>query len=153
MLTKGEWIKMDDEQIIIKADKKHRIKILLVALILIIVGFFLLQYFQILLNKLSTLAEESPELAIQKAENTFKIIFSIMFLLSLGLCIYLFKLGTLIVKSGQFPPPGLKVIRDVKLETGQKAKSKGRIVQVLSVIFLMMGIIIPIMIFLTLRNM
>ena len=143
---------MDDNQIIIEADKKYRNRMLLVALILIIIGFFIIQYFQTLSNKLSALAEESPELAIQKAENSFKIIFFVMFVLSLGLCIYLFRLGTSILKSGQFPPLGIKVIRDTKLETGKKAKSKGKLLQIFSVLFLLMSILVPIMVFLTLRK-
>lgn len=143
---------MDDNQIIIKADKKYRKRILLVALILVIIGFFLIQYLQTLSNKLSTLAEKFPERVIREAVNSFKVIFFVMFLLSLGFCIYLYRLGTSILKSGQFPLPGMKVIKDTKLETGEKAKSKGRLLQIMSVLFLMMSILVPVMIFLTLRN-
>jgi len=143
---------MDDNQIIIEADKKYRNRMLLVALILIIIGFFIIQCFQTLSNKLSALAEESPELAIQKAENSYKIIFFVMFVLSLILCIYLYRLGTSILKSGQFPPPGIKVIRDTKLETGKKARSKGRLLRIFSVLFLLMSILVPLMVFLTLRK-
>ncbi|HHE39271.1 MAG TPA: hypothetical protein ENL20_11965 [Candidatus Cloacimonetes bacterium] len=147
-----ETKKKKDEQIIVKADKNYRKKILLIAFTLIVIGFFLLRYFQALLNRLSTLAEESPGLAIKKAENSLKIIFFVMFLLSLGLCFYLYRLGTSILKSEQFPPPGIKVIKDTKLETGRKARSRGRMLQVLSILFLMMGVLVPITVSLILRN-
>ncbi len=143
---------MKDEQIVIKADKKYRKKILLIALILVILGFVLLTYFRSRLTEISILAENSPETAIQNMKRTFFIIFMIMFIFGLGLCLYLFKLGRSIIESRQFPPPGIKVLRNIKLETGEKAKAKGKLLQVLSVLFLMLSVIIPLLVFLALRN-
>jgi hypothetical protein len=40
----------------------------------------------------------------------------------LGLAVYQILLARRVLKSGQFPPPGMRVVRDTKIKTGGKAK-------------------------------
>jgi hypothetical protein len=68
------------------------------------------------------LRRESPGLAGKKVILLLKWWMSLGSLPILGLAVYQIILARRILKSGRFPPPGMKVIRDTKIQTGAKAK-------------------------------
>jgi hypothetical protein len=68
------------------------------------------------------LRRENPGLAGKKIILLLKWWMGLGSLPILGLAVYQIILGRRILKSGRFPPPGMKVIRDTKIETGAKAK-------------------------------
>jgi hypothetical protein len=51
----------------------------------------------------------------------------------LALAAYLWLLGAHVIKTGVFPPPGLRVIRDTAVVTGSSAVLRGRGLKVLAV--------------------
>ena len=51
----------------------------------------------------------------------------------LGLAVYLWSLGERIVRAREFPPSGLRVIRDTPVITGAKAVVRGRLLKVLAI--------------------
>jgi len=57
-----------------------------------------------------------------KIVNLIKIFIIINPIVTFGFMIYFILLGTKTYKSGLFPPPGVKVIRDTKLVKGDKAR-------------------------------
>jgi len=50
----------------------------------------------------------------------------------LALAVYLWALGGRVVRAREFPPPGLRVIRDTPIVTGERAVSRGRLLKVLA---------------------
>jgi hypothetical protein len=49
-----------------------------------------------------------------------------------ALAVYLWALGGKVVRTREFPPPGLRVIRDTPIVTGERAVSRGRLLKVLA---------------------
>ncbi len=47
--------------------------------------------------------------------------------------IYLWSLGSRIVRAREFPPPGIPVVRDTPIKSGSAAVRRGRLYQVLAV--------------------
>ena len=107
---------------IIKADKKLRNRTLIFILILIILVFIFHIFYNQFLSGIKNLAEESPEMAINKILITLKILMVAMCIIFAAFTIYCFHISLLIYKSEQFPPPGMRVIKDTVLITGEKAK-------------------------------
>ena len=48
------------------------------------------------------------------------------------LAAYLWRLGSRIVHSGVFPPPGMRVVRDTRVLFGRRAVRRGRLLKVLA---------------------
>jgi len=108
--------------IIIKADNKTRIIYLILILILVLLAIALYIYWQSYYSRLTILAEQHPDEALMKVVGLIKIFILINPIIILGFMIYFISLGTKTYKSNQFPPPGVKVIRDIRLRKGHKAK-------------------------------
>ena len=64
-------------------------------------------------------------------------LFSLMTVLTcgpvLGLGAYLWRLGQRTIRSGRYPPPGLRVVRDTPVIVGGEAGSVGRLLRALGV--------------------
>ena len=129
---------------IVKTDKEFRKKILLITLLLVVAGIVFIFYFQNYLTELRSLAEENPELTLQKIISSMKIIIFSLMIIFAGAGIYFLRLGILTIKSSQFPPPGIKVIKDTRLIEGKNAVRKGIIIIILSMLFIISGILLPI---------
>ena len=63
----------------------------------------------------------------------------------IGFGIYLWRLGRKIFASDQFPPPGVKVIKDTVIVSGSKAVIRGRIAQLMAAVFICLSAGMPIM--------
>ena len=129
---------------IIKTDKNFRKKILLITLFLIVAGIVFIFYFQNYLAGIKLLAEEYPELALQRIINSMEIIIFMLMIIFAGAGIYFLRLGILTMKTSQFPPPRVKVIKDTRLIEGKNAVRKGVIIIILSLLFIISGILLPI---------
>jgi hypothetical protein len=106
----------------IRADKKTRIIYLILILILVLLAISLYVYWQSYYSRLTILAEQHPDQALMKIVSILKLFILINPIITLGFIIYFISLGTKTYKSNQFPPPGIKVIRDIRLTEGNKAK-------------------------------
>ncbi len=52
---------------------------------------------------------------------------------------YLLRLGSRVIAAERFPPPGLRVVQDTIVLTGDAARSRGRIFQGLGVLLMVTG--------------
>ena len=50
----------------------------------------------------------------------------------LGLAIYLWSLGGQVVRSREYPPPGLRVLHDTSIVKGEKAIARARLLRILA---------------------
>ncbi|MFC1887788.1 hypothetical protein ACFLYK_03165, partial [Candidatus Cloacimonadota bacterium] len=85
-------------------------------------ALLLYRYWQDYYSDLTDLAESHPEQALTKLVNLVKAIVYINPLITAVFMIYLIVVGAKTYRSEQFPPPGVKVIRDTKLTEGDNAK-------------------------------
>lgn len=53
---------------------------------------------------------------------------------TLGLAVYVWRMGRRIVSAQRLPPPGLRTVRDTRVVTGSAASYAGRLIQLLAVV-------------------
>lgn len=69
----------------------------------------------------------------QRVELVFVILTALVSVPLLGLAGYLWSLGGRVVRAREFPPPGLRVIRDAPIVTGERAVFRGRLLKLLAI--------------------
>jgi hypothetical protein len=107
---------------IIRADKKTKVFYLILIVILIAAALLIYGIWQNYYGELNQLAENHPDQALMKIMNLVKVIIIINPVITAFFMIYFIVLGTKTYRSRQFPPPGIKVIRDTRLTEGEKAR-------------------------------
>jgi hypothetical protein len=70
----------------------------------------------------------------QRIELVFVILTALGSLPLLGLAVYLWSLGGKVVRAREFPPPGLRVVRDTAIVTGERAVLRGRLLKLLAIV-------------------
>lgn len=108
---------------IVPADKGLRKKIVLFLVFVTIVFIIIEPYFEGYLDQIDQQSQKDPEFAFRELMFVFKLSMGVVSLLLLTMGFYLLLLARRISKSGRYPPPGIKVIRDTRVRTGDKAKS------------------------------
>ncbi len=126
---------------IIYADKKLRKQILLILLLLFPVGLFLTQSLSSHVEEITALAEHDIGQALAKLRNLVTIFTVANGIFSLAFALYFAFLAMRVLKSEQFPPPGMRVVRDTHLRTGKKAKSMGMLMIFMALVMLSSNLI------------
>jgi len=109
-------------QDIVPADKEFRKRFIVFLMLIVIVFVVTIVSMKSYLDQMEQLRREDPGLAGKKVVLLLKWWMGLGSLPVLGLAVYQIILARRILKSGRFPPPGMKVIRDTKIQTGAKAK-------------------------------
>jgi uncharacterized BrkB/YihY/UPF0761 family membrane protein len=109
-------------QDIVPADKDLRRKFLFFLIFSVIAILFAAPYFNDYMQQIKQISKENPDLAARKAMFLLKISLGFVFLTLVTTGIYSVIIARKVLKSGQYPPPGMRVIRDTKLRTGRQAK-------------------------------
>jgi hypothetical protein len=103
---------------ILKADLAYRRKWYLILCAVMVVSFIIIQWGLPVFDEF--LKRKKPEDALQILLAILVVIFFGAFLLS----VFSFRLGKLILKTGQFPLPGTKVVYDTEILEGMSARRK-----------------------------
>jgi hypothetical protein len=109
-------------QDIVPADKEYRKRFIFFLVLIVIVFAVTILSIKSYLDQMAQLTRENPNLAAEKVMFLLKWWMGLGSLPILGLAVYQILLARRVLKSGQFPPPGMKVVRDTKIKTGGKAK-------------------------------
>jgi len=109
-------------QDIVRADKEFRKRFVVFLILIIIVFAFAILSMKSHLDQMGELRRENPGLAGKKVILLLKWWMGLGSLPILGFGVYQILIARRILKSGQYPPPGLKMLRDTKIQTGAKAK-------------------------------
>ncbi len=107
---------------VIPADKELRKKVIIFLVIVVLASIVLEPHFKAYMDQINQLSKKDPELALKKTMLLLKWSLRVVFLLLLSMGVYLSLLARRTFRSGQYPPPGMKVIRDTRLRTGNQAK-------------------------------
>lgn len=110
---------------IVPADKNLRKKCFIFLGLLVIAVFITLPYFNKYLEQIKQVSNENPEAAFKKSMFVLKATLGFVSFLLVMTGIYSMSLARRTLKSGQYPPPGMRVIRDTRLRTGNQAKRAG----------------------------
>ncbi len=124
---------------IIRVDKEFRKKFLLLLILFTAFGASLLYGAQVYSDYLNILYKSDPHTAVVRMIFLFEATFVAIsfFLISVGAyCIYL---SARIFKSGQYPPPGMKLLRDTRISSGLAAARKAVALVMFSVFFFFIG--------------
>jgi uncharacterized membrane protein len=109
-------------QDIVPADKNLRKKFFIFLGLSVIAILIIVPYFNGYLEQIRQVLKENPEVAFKKSMFVLKATLSFVSLLLVMTGIYLMFLARRTLKSGQYPLPGMRVIRDTRLRTGTQAK-------------------------------
>lgn len=109
-------------QDIVPADKEFRKRFVIFLVLIVIVFAVTILSMKSYLDQMAQLTRENPGLAAEKVIFLLKWWMGLGSLPILGFGVYQILLARRVLKSGQFPPPGMKVVRDTKIKTGGKAK-------------------------------
>ena len=108
---------------VIPADKELRKKFI-IFLVIVTLAFIVLEpHIKAYLDQINQLSKKDPELALKKTMLLLKWSMGVVFLALLGMGAYLILLARRTFRSGQYPPPGMRVIRYTRLRTGNQAKT------------------------------
>jgi hypothetical protein len=75
-----------------------------------------------------------PAAAAEWAKLVFLLLAVLLLAPLLAFAAYTWSLGERVLRAREFPPPGLRVIRDTPVITGEKAVSRGRLLKVLALV-------------------
>ena len=128
---------MEDQ--IIRADAKHRRRILLILAVCVPAGLLLLWLIQSRCNAIEALAEEDLPAAI---ESTLELVTIVAWIGGVGfvaISVWFWRMARAVRRAGQFPLPGAKVIKDTPIRRGRRAKWFGDALLLNAVAFFVIG--------------
>jgi hypothetical protein len=115
-----------------RADPTARRKLTLLLLVGTCVGALLIVAFERYRIPLSDWVRADPGASAQRARLVLLLLTVLVLAPLLALAAYLRSLGEKVVRAREFPPPGLRVVRDTPVITGERAVSRGRLLKVLA---------------------
>jgi len=124
------------EQDIVQGDKELRKKFILFLILFTMVVILVEPTLNRYIDEIKQTSEKNPGLAFKKSMVALKVSLGLVSFLLLMAGVYFIALARGTFKSGQYPPPGMRVIRDTRLRTGTRAKRAGISLLVLSCIFI-----------------
>jgi len=107
---------------LIPADKALREKVILFLVIVVLASLVLEPHFKAYMDQMSQLSKEDPDLAFEKTMLLLKWSLRTVFVALVGMGAYLILLARRTLRSNQYPPPGMRVIRETRLRTGNQGK-------------------------------
>jgi cytochrome bd-type quinol oxidase subunit 1 len=109
-------------QDIVPADKSLRKKFIIFFVLLTITVILIEPTINRYVEQIKQISEKNPEVAFKKSMFALKVSLGIISLLLLMAGLYFIVLARRIFKYDQYPPPGMRVIRDTRLCIGTQAK-------------------------------
>jgi flagellar biosynthesis protein FlhB len=99
-------------QAIARADKEFRKRLIIFLVLIVIVFVVAILSMKSYLDQIAQLARGNPDLAAQKVMFLLRWWLGLGSLPILGLAVFQMFLAWRVLKAGQFPPPGMKMVRN-----------------------------------------
>lgn len=115
-----------------RADPVARRQLVVVLVVGTFVGALLILGFERYHIPLRDWILSEPGASAQRVKLVFLALAAVLIAPLLGVAAYLWALGARILRAREFPPPGLRVIRDSAVITGERAISRGRLLKMLA---------------------
>ena len=124
---------------VVPADKNLRKKFIIFLGLTMIAVLLIVPYFNDYIEQIKQISKENPELAFKKSMFMLKLTLGIVSFLLLMTGVYFIILARRTFKSGQYPPPGMRVISNTRLRNGTQAKKAALSLIVLSCILIILA--------------
>jgi hypothetical protein len=115
----------------------------MVLAVLSLLGGVAVAYTKSFTERVRTLAAESPEQAAALAADVFKAITALMGVIPLAVGFYLAYVSVRAWETGEFPPPGTRVLRDTVVTVGTKSRLWAAIGLAVALALIVGGMLIP----------
>lgn len=129
---------MEDQ--IVPADKKHRARVLWWGGLVLLGGAAALVILDWQIDSIFALADRDVEAAIGKARWLASLLAWVCGLSLVGVAAWFVWLGWKTHLWVQYPPPGVKVVRDTPLRTGRKARRLANLLLAIGVLLALAGV-------------
>ena len=115
-----------------RADPAVRRQVALVLVLGVCLGALLIVAFERYRGPLTDWVLADPGTSTQRLRLVFLLLAALSVAPLLAFAAYVWSLGERVLRAREFPPPGLRVIRDTAVITGERAVSRGRLLKVLA---------------------
>ncbi len=130
-------MRLRDEQEILRADPRLRKRLLTALVVTSLSGTVVLFILQGMLANLQNLHGEAFERARNGLAAAFTWSIAGSVVLAISASVWLWRVGSRSQNALQFPPPGLRVVRDIVILRGEQAVRRGRLLQILAAALLL----------------
>jgi hypothetical protein len=117
-----------------RADPAVRRHALVVLVVGACAGVLLIMVFGLRPTILRDWILAEPAASAQRVKVAFLLLAALVLAPLLAFAAYLWSFGTKVLRASEFPPPGLRVVRDTPVITGEQAISRGRLFRVLALV-------------------
>jgi hypothetical protein len=131
-----------------RADGRSRKVTIVVLVVILISGGALWMVFEVWMAEVRSL---SIEAAKESLSRVFSLCMGIMVVCVCVVSWHCWRVGERVRHAMRFPPPDMSVLRDTTVLSGQAAVSRGRLLQVFSVILIFCGIGLAVMSWLVIK--
>jgi hypothetical protein len=128
---------------IIRADRVLRRLTLIGVVVVLLAGMIALVYTGSFLDDMKALARVSPSQAAARVGLVLKLVAIGAGVIPVAVGAYLARVAMLTWRSGEFPPPGTRVLRDSTVTTGPSSRRWAVFAFLVAVILLVGGILVP----------
>jgi hypothetical protein len=128
---------------IIRADSALRRLTLIGVVVVLLAGMIALVYTGSFLDDMKALARVSPSQAAARVGLVLKLVAIGAAVIPVAVGAYLARVAMLTWRSGEFPPPGTRVLRDTTVTTGPSSRRWAVFALLVAVILLVGGILVP----------
>ena len=128
---------------IIRADRTLRTVTLIGVAVVLLVAAIALVYTGSFLHDIQVLAQDAPTEAAARAGLVLKVLAMGAAVVPVTVGAYLARVAVLTWRSGEFPPPGTRVLRDTMVTTGPTSRRWALFALLVAVILLFGGIVVP----------
>ena len=131
------------ERKIIRADRALRTVTFIGVALVLLIGIIAVVSTEAFLRDMRVLSQESPSQAAAKVGLVLKVLTMGAAVIPVAVGAYLIRVAVLAWRSGEFPPPGTRVLRDTTVTTGPASRRWALFALVVAVILVLGGIVIP----------
>jgi len=138
----------------LRADKKLRNIALILTVIFSAVGISVIVYFRDAMAQARLIEDDNPVAALEILMGFMDHAFVLFLILTVPAVVSgvsMFRTSRLAYKTGRFPPPGTRVIKDTKLLLGKAAKRRGIAGMIVSTLLMAGMLLFTIFLFYVLR--
>lgn len=131
----------EGEQHVARADPQARRLAAITAGVMLLIGSVLLWLLAGRLRAIRKLVEQNPVAAAQQAMQIAAWVAWAGGAGLVGLGAWLWRLGRRINRTGRYPPPGMRVLRDTRLRTGREARNLASLAEFLAFLAAVAGVV------------
>jgi len=131
----------EDVQPIVRADPRARRTALIAGLVMLLVCGAALWWLEGRLRAIRQMVQQNPAAA---AQQMMRIVAGVAWAAGAGLVglgVWLWCLGRRINRTGRFPPPGMRVVRDTRLRTGKQARNLASLAELFAFLAVVAGVV------------